>query len=98
GENWTHIDDIAASGNSNTSISYVYEDKSFRNTMNYYRLSQYDVDGSLVWVDRVTVDNTPYKGDLIQTVNSIGQVVAYDAEGVVFDVYSDGTTKMRVNE
>lgn len=40
GENWTHIDDIAASGNSNTSISYVYEDKSFRNTMNYYRLSQ----------------------------------------------------------
>lgn len=98
GENWEHLNDVAASGNSNTSISYVYLDKTFGNEMNYYRLAQYDNDGTLVWVDRITIDNTPKKADLVKTVNAVGQVVAYDTPGIVFDVFSNGSTKKRINE
>ncbi|MCR9173654.1 MAG: hypothetical protein NXI10_14225 [bacterium] len=98
GVNWRHLDDVAASGNSNSSISYAYLDKNYDPTMNYYRLAQYDNDGSLVWIDRVTINNTPTESELVKTVNSLGQEVSSDTKGVIYDVYSDGTTKMRVND
>ena len=98
GENWEHLNDVAASGNTNTAVSYVYLDKTYSDVMNYYRLAQYDNDGTLVWVDRVTIDNTSKDSSVVKTVNSLGQVVASDTKGIVFDVYSDGSMKKRVNE
>ncbi|MPM85997.1 hypothetical protein SDC9_133080 [bioreactor metagenome] len=43
---WTTIAEIAGAGNSNSQVSYSYDDVGAFSSMNYYRLSQTDFDGT----------------------------------------------------
>lgn len=97
GEDWGTIGHVPASGNSSTASSYQYNDNSFRPTMNYYRLSQYDEDGKMNWTEISTVNNSADAKEIIKTINLFGQEVSPYTPGVVIDVYTDGTTNKRVN-
>lgn len=46
GYSWNHVSEIKASGNSSKTINYSYEDRALSNSTVYYRLVQYDFDGS----------------------------------------------------
>lgn len=45
GKDWTTVDEVAAAGNSNTVINYMYKDYGRKRGLNYYQLQQIDVDG-----------------------------------------------------
>ncbi len=92
GQDWVQLSVTPASGVSNTSISYVFEDGRVPQTMNYYRLTQYDFDGSTSWSIVRSIDNSSASKVLLKTVNAMGQSVNTDYKGVVFYHYSDGTT------
>lgn len=47
GKDWTTVDEVAAAGNSNTTINYIYKDYSRTRGLNYYQLQQIDVDGKM---------------------------------------------------
>jgi len=48
GKDWTVVDEVAAAGNSNTTIDYMYKDFGRARGVNYYQLHQVDVDGKSV--------------------------------------------------
>jgi hypothetical protein len=83
-------------GNSNYLIQYNKVDLEYYNGINYYRLVQTNFDGKTSYSNIVTVDMSQEAGTIIMTVNSIGQEVNSNYSGIVFDVYSDGTTSQRM--
>jgi len=46
GSNWYIINNQQAAGNSNNLITYTFTDEEKNNDINYYRLNQYDIDGT----------------------------------------------------
>lgn len=93
GADWDAVGRISAAGNSTSTINYEMEDRAFTNFINYYRLKQVDKDGKTKTYHMVVVDNRESKKDLVKTVNIMGQEVGPFYEGLVIDVYSDGTTE-----
>jgi hypothetical protein len=47
GKDWSTVDEVAAAGNSNTMINYMYKDYGRSRGLNYYQLQQIDVDGKI---------------------------------------------------
>lgn len=82
---------ITAAFNSKDVVSYQLVDKQPKNGLNYYRLKQYDVNGSLtIYPVIIVVDNRygeikPYK-----IYNTAGQQVNEDYEGLKIIEYLDG--------
>lgn len=93
GISWEFIESIPASGNSIETLSYLYEDDQFRNSMNYYRLSQYDVDATESWSIIRAIDNSQSNPSILKTINLIGQEVDDLYTGCVIVIYSNGTTE-----
>ncbi len=93
GAEWSLVGRSEASGNSSFPLSYSLEDRSFEPTINYYRLTQVDIDGKSNVYKMISVDNRLSKFDLIKTVNMMGQDVGPFYKGLVLEVYSDGTTQ-----
>jgi hypothetical protein len=56
GEVWSVINTQAAAGNSTQLLTYTYSDKSALEGNNYYRLSQYDIDGASKVYDVINVN------------------------------------------
>ncbi|MFM7683503.1 MAG: hypothetical protein ACKO7P_12295, partial [Bacteroidota bacterium] len=79
--------------NSNT---YLLFDDNYVNGVNYYRLKSIDYDGSEDYTKTISIDITKYKTDLVMTVNSLGQRIDNNYSGVVFDIYSDGSSIKRI--
>lgn len=50
GENWSMIEQVPASGNSNSLLNYSYLDRSIVNGNQYYRLKQFDFDGKFEYL------------------------------------------------
>ncbi len=92
GENWTIIQAQSAIGNSSTKTTYSYTDYTCQQTLNYYRLSQTDMDGNETKLKTISLDNRTDK-KLLQLVNVMGQPVTEDYEGVKICVYSDGSIR-----
>ena len=93
GQDWSEIGTIAAAGQSENELTYTVYDKSYRKTINYYRLSQYDNDGEMKWSRDVTIDNTDKTKTWVKTVNIMGQEVPSDSKGLVIKIYSDGSSE-----
>ena len=55
-ENWETIAVLDGAGNSNQILEYAYNDYSFGNRINYYRLKQTDFDGTDVSFDIVSIN------------------------------------------
>jgi hypothetical protein len=96
GTHFTPITRIDGAGNSTHKIDYLTIDKDYINGINYYRLIQTDYNGEETTSKIVSVDMTKKNTQFMQTVNSIGQEVDKNYSGIVFDVYSDGSTVKRI--
>jgi hypothetical protein len=87
---------VEGAGNSDYELNYTYIDKEYENGINYYRLKQTDFDGKETYSEIVSVDFYKEQKTLLIIVNSLGQEVNENYKGVVFDIYSDGTSTKRI--
>ena len=96
GVNFKKLGDVKGAGNSAHTISYFLLDSEYSKGINYYRLKQTDFNGDFTFSKIVAVDMTVNTPKVIMTVNSIGQEVQQGYTGLVFDIYSDGTSVKRI--
>ena len=89
---WYTIGTMKGAGNSNTGIIYDLDHENYRDTVNYYRLTQTDFDGKREVFKIIAIDNTKEPRTLVRTVNLMGQDVDEYYKGFIINVYSDGTT------
>ncbi|MFK7785705.1 MAG: hypothetical protein AB8B56_11345 [Crocinitomicaceae bacterium] len=94
-QQWELVGIEPASGTSQSAITYSTVDRGFtQGKMNYYRLSQTDIDGSTELFSKIVViDNSAVTAELVMIVNLLGQKINTDTRGVQIHVYSDGTTE-----
>lgn len=83
---------VKGSGTTNTDRSYSFKADNPQKVVNYYRLTTVDENGSRVHYQSVSVDNKTAVV-LLKTYNMLGQEVEAGTKGLVFEYYSDGTTK-----
>ena len=95
GKSWIEVQTIKSVGNSETTSKYSTVDIGFEEVMNYYRLSQYDLDGTEKrHYKSVTIDNSIVSDiELIGIYNILGQPVTYEYKGLQIHVFSNGTSK-----
>ena len=91
GYNWIDVSRINGSGNSTQIVNYNYSDFSYRNLVNYYRLSQVDFDGQSETFKVISINNTEKVMEIIKMINVMGQEVDEYQKGFVIFYYSDGT-------
>jgi hypothetical protein len=98
GNDFSEIARIDGAGNSSLTINYFTFDTDFKKTVLYYRLKLISFNGEVTYSDIASVDmsQTQNQGVIIMTVNSLGQEVDETAKGIVFDIYSDGTSVKRI--
>jgi hypothetical protein len=97
GEIWDIIYLKTGSGNSNQSIKYTYNDYTFKNTINYYRLTQVDFDGQLETFNPISIDNN-HNRYVINRTNMLGQNVDENYDGLVIIHYDDNTFEKKYNK
>jgi hypothetical protein len=96
GVDFTPVGRVEGAGNSDYEINYTLIDKNFDSGINYYRLKQTDFDGKETFSPIVSVDIEKDVRVLLITVNSLGQEVNSNYKGIVFDIYSDGSSTKRI--
>lgn len=92
---WDVISIEPAAGNSQSLVTYSFVDRGFANgAVNYYRLSQTDIDGSTELFGKiVSIDNRKAHQELLKIVNLLGQEINKKTRGVQIHIFSDGTSK-----
>ncbi len=93
GKNWEVLSYVNGAGNSQSTLNYSSEDRSFKNSLNYYRLTQVDMNGESKTFNVVTIDNRHRDRELVKVTNLMGQEVPIDSKGPVLEIYSDGTVE-----
>lgn len=97
GNEFEFVNQVKGAGNSNYPISYFLIDDNYFKGINYYRLIMVDFNGTTSISPVLSIDMSKNEGGLvIMTVNSIGQEVNQEYRGVVFDIYSDGSSIKRI--
>ena len=96
GSTFKTIAKVDGAGNSTHTISYYLIDQEFEKTVNYYRLIQIDFNGSQTPSEVLSIDMSKHEGVIVMTVNTLGQEVNQSYSGVVFDIYSDGSSVKRI--
>lgn len=96
GENWHVIGKKSAAVNSNIKINYSYLDSFNELTLHYYRLKQFDYDGHYKIYGPIAIDNSKIYKKIIKYINLSGQEVNPDSDGVIFEVYEDGTINKKI--
>lgn len=81
------------SGNSLIPINYEFIDYNIKPTINYYRLTQVDYDGSSTTFNNliISVDNRLEEKNIIGKYNILGQKIDDNYKGVVIIQYDNGT-------
>jgi hypothetical protein len=88
-ESPTIIGNIMGSGYSQEIINYDLLDMKVENTINYYRLIQYDFDGEFKEYPIITIDNRTKK-DIIKILDLTGRQVNETYKGWVIIYYESG--------
>lgn len=94
GKTWEAIRTVKSVGNSQVISEYQIADYTFEATINYYRLHQYDFDGTekrhfkTVVIDNRVIEEAELEG----IYNLLGQRVTSDYVGVQIHVYTNGTS------
>ncbi|MBT8196574.1 MAG: hypothetical protein KJO64_09095, partial [Bacteroidia bacterium] len=90
---------MQGAGNSNSPITYSYEDRTFDAGTNYYRLTQTDFDGTSESFDVIDIDNaTAQASKVIKVLNIYGQEVDLNYIGLKFIIYDNGEVVKRVGK
>lgn len=82
---------IQAQGNSTEEINYQIVDRDYSNSINYYQLTQVDIDGKSTTYPPISIDNR-HAQTLVKVVNMLGQEVGEDYRGMVIEIYDDGSS------
>lgn len=82
---------IQAQGNSTEEINYQIVDRDYSNSINYYQLTQVDIDGKSTTYPPISIDNR-HTQTLVKVVNTLGQEVGEDYRGIVIKIYDDGSS------
>jgi len=91
--NWEVIHNEAGAINSSEELNYSYVDRGYmRNKINYYRLSQTDLDGNHQQLKTIYIDNSESAKVIMNRYNLLGQEVNEYYRGVVILQFADGTT------
>jgi hypothetical protein len=97
GETWNTIVTINAAGSSTINIDYDITDYDIEPIINYYRLQQYDFDGTYRTYGPIAINNMDMGiKTIVKLLNITGQEIDWEqatAAGVYIEVYSDGTSK-----
>ena len=99
-ESWTTIEKVTGAGNSNTHISYSIIDDNPILGISYYRLKQTDYDGMFETFQPISMIISSTEKIIDKVYNLMGQEVDDTYEGVVIEVYQDGTSmkKYKLNQ
>lgn len=93
-EHWTVINEQAGEDLSDELKTYSYKDYDFADGwVNYYRLSQTDINGDVQTYPVMTVDNRSARDKAVKAFNAMGQEIPIDSKGLVILLYADGTTE-----
>jgi hypothetical protein len=95
---WEQIATINGRENSNEATLYMFEDATFSESVNYYRIKDVDFLGSETPSFAIAVHNPRGKNKLEATYNFMGQKVDDSYRGNVVEVYSDGTRIKKYRE
>lgn len=87
GNIWSHVANISAVGNSIEVNKYIYQDLRFNG---YYRLFQYDIDGTMTYLGDIALIDNKIKY-ILKAYDLSGREVGTDYTGVVILIYSDGS-------
>ena len=91
---WDVINTQPAAMNSTSTQHYSFIDTGFGRTVNYYRLSETDTDGTVTSYPKyVALYNGVETQELVKIINILGQEIDDYTHGVQIHVYSDGTIK-----
>lgn len=93
GYSWNSIGIITSAENSTSILNYSIIDDSPRSTINYYKLTQYDLDGKSKEYGPISIDNRTKLKKVIRVVNLLGQAVTDEGTGILIEIYEDGTIK-----
>lgn len=96
GTDWNIISTVNAAVNSNEKLYYGIQHLDVQKRINYYRMSQTDLDGSRSPYKIVSIDNSITSKKVVYTTNLLGQVVNESYRGIVVDVFDDGTSVKRL--
>ncbi|MFM7021764.1 MAG: T9SS type A sorting domain-containing protein [Flavobacteriales bacterium] len=80
GDNWTVLNEVKGTGNSNTLIEYVEYDTNPASGVNYYRLKQTDYDGQFKYSQTASVGITDQNLSLITYPNPISSYMFVEFE------------------
>lgn len=96
GYEWEVIGDVQAVD----AGSYTFTDHNYRDVINYYRLSQTDLDGSVRVYDNylVSIDNRTKALGIVSITNLLGQNIDDSYKGLIIIIYVDGTTIKTIRE
>ena len=96
GENWRKITTKPSAGNSTEEIKYSYIDYNL-NSLTYYRLQQFDIDGVFKTYGPILVIKTITDKKVVKYVNLLGQEVKPEnAHGIIIEIYDDGTMRKMI--
>jgi hypothetical protein len=90
GIDYTELTRINGAGSSSSQNSYNYADYNPDKTINYYRLSQTDYDGTFEIVGFLSLNNIPSQKQIIKIVNLLGQDIDEHETGIRLIYFSDG--------
>ena len=89
--NWETIRTVTGAGNSNRQMSYSIKDKNPIIGQSYYRLTQTDYDGKNKVFRPIAIQVFGEEKILEKTINLMGQEVNDSYDGIIIEVYTDGT-------
>jgi len=97
GLSFENIAKVDGAGSSQTRLTYNYVDYNPFKGTSYYRIMQTDFNGAFKYSELRSV-STANDGDLelVRTVNLMGQEIGLNYSGMVIDIYSDGSSKKRI--
>lgn len=93
GITWSELGTVAAAGNSTQELHYDITDNAVKPIYNYYRLTQYDIDGAYEIFDPILINNKSEIKIIAKRINLIGQEIDENETGIVIEIYEDGTLK-----
>ena len=91
GDIWYEIAIIPGGGNLNTPSLYEFDDYSYEDGLNYYRLTQTDFNGAFETFEMIAINkssNIPWQDYII--INLLGQEVPLDYSGIRIIIFEDG--------
>ena len=95
GNHFELINHTIANGNTLFKSTYSTEDKNVEPIINYYRLTQVDLDNRRTSFPLISVDNSGNNNDkeVVSITNLLGQQIETSYVGIILIKYSDGSSK-----